>query len=226
MKLIRVACILFFLPIPALYAQEQIDTAYVKGARENFLAYKQIFAYADSVNKIQEAGFLDNDIFRITDSLDAYHPAEYYKKVGLLMKVQKLNEAAFLLNVARFRYRYYNHTNPDFKESDDGALSAALYATVGEFIENYLKTNIENYVSILKKASEWYKLHDYKFQPRSKDPAKYLIENNNLDSLIINLEANKKQYQVDWLAEINELKKQIDDGIIEIDKLLKKTKQR
>src|SRR5581483_1575381 len=106
-----------FLLIIALFCSAQLIAQSKKELakeKKSLLAYKRIYAYSDSISKIQSPGLLQKDVFRIADSLNRFHPLSYFQKVVELLAQSKYNEASFIYFLGSFRYSYYNYTNPDY----------------------------------------------------------------------------------------------------------------
>ena len=182
--------------------------------------YKNLYHCSDSLNKKGPIWELSDDVFRLADSLDNIHPAGYFIKAGELMGKMQLNEAAFLYFVGYLRFRYYNAANPGYKNNDDGALLASYYSVPGEPIGWYLKTNIDNFIAILKKSVDWYSNHNYLFFPASKNPGKFAQPSNDLAKQTDDLIKNKEKYKSEWEQERIEFEKQIDAAMEKYKKLL------
>ncbi|TSD62956.1 hypothetical protein FFF34_018560 [Inquilinus sp. KBS0705] len=206
-------------------AQNDIGPTEIEQAKQEMLLYKKMYAYADSI-KTRTPGFLDKTIFSIADSLDALHPSNYFLKSAEIFKMSKYNESAFLFYLGALRYRYYNLVDPNYKESDGGALASALRVTLGEPINTYLKCNIENYIQILKESADWYIKHDYRFMSRTKNPEMYSEQYSNVINAADEIEKNKTKYQSEWGDEREEFKKQMKQMFDEINKMEKKLKHK
>jgi len=189
--------------------------------RDQLLLYKKMYAYADSINKTDEAGVLMKEGLAIADSCDKLHPASYYGSVGEQMQLSHFNEAAFLFYIANLRYRYYNASNPGYSPSGDGALAASMSYVFGEMVGMYLKTNVTNFIAILKKSVDWCETHDYPFFPRSKSPDKYAQQIAALKKAIADLETNKVKYQATWDAERKKMEFGFDEAIKQMDEKIK-----
>ena len=109
----------------------------------------------------------------MADSLDKQLPAAFFLKSGELIKAEKYNDAAFLSNLGGLRYGYYNSANRAHRADSDRAFLAALGAGSNELLQPYLRTNIDNYIAILKQSASWYVNHDYAYFPKYHSPAKY-----------------------------------------------------
>lgn len=178
--------------------------------RSQIQELRLLFHYADSINKLGKPGKLDSSVFVAAGRLDKGHPAAYFERAAELAKQKRLNEACFLFYLGRLRYQYYNSVNPHYKSSEDGALAASLTYMLGEFLNLYLKTNVENFDAILKKSVEWYEKHDCAFYPKAKSPEKYKSQAQGLRNILVDLEANRSKYAREWADEIEAVKKNLN----------------
>jgi hypothetical protein len=149
-------------------------------------------------------GKIDARTYKIADSLDALYPSSYYEKAMNYMTKSKFNEASFLYLVGVYRFKYFNSANPNYKPSGDGALNASLNYMIGEPIGIYLKSNFENYISILKSCQKYFAENDYKFYSKSNNVDKFDMQINNFSKQISDLENNKQKYIKEWKKERKE----------------------
>jgi len=203
-----------------LSAQDNVSE--YKSERKAILGYKKFYKYADSIGKNGQTGFIEKDVYRVADSLDNLHPAEYFTKAAKLMGSYKLNEASFIYYLGYLRYEYYNSVNPAYKDSGDGALFASLHYQLGEPLLMMLKSNIENYIGILKKSIDWGSKHDYKFFSKNRNPKKYLLELEGLNNTLADLKKNKEHYKKEWAKEREDSEKGFDLSLKQINDKLKK----
>jgi hypothetical protein len=189
------------------------------GQIEDLQMYKHLYQTADSLNKIGHPFAVDSLTFRNAKQLDREHPAKYFEKTGELLKNSKYNDAAFIYYLGLLRYRYYNTVNPKYQASGDGALGASLQYALGEPINLYLKTNIDNFKSALRLSSDYYAKNDYIFYSKKKNPEKYnkLIE--SYSGMIKDLETNRTKYQKEWGDEKKMMIENIDKSIDEYNKM-------
>ena len=68
--------------------------------------------------------------------------------VEMLTHNVQFNDAAFVYYVGYFRYRYFNLANRDYKPSEDGALLGSLKYVIGEPINLFLRSDINNFIKI------------------------------------------------------------------------------
>ena len=186
---------------------------------EQLQLYKNLYQTADSLNKIGHLFSVDSLTFQNAKQLDKEHPAKYFEKAGELFKNSKYDDAAFIYYLGLLRYRYYNTVNPKYQASGDGALAASLQYVFGETINLYLKTNIDNFKSVLQFSSDYYAKNDYTFYSKKKNLEKYnqLIE--SYSSVIKDLETNRTKYQKEWDDEKKMMIENIDKSIDEYNKM-------
>ena len=168
--------------------------------------YKSIFKTADSLKNSGKILVIDNTIYQVAKELDKQHPQKFFEKSAEYLAQSKFNEASFLYYVGLMRYRYYNLTNPNYQDSNDGALLGSLKYAIGEPVNMYLKIDIDNFISILKKATNYYSENDYLFQSKSKDIEKYMAQNKSYLELITELESNKQKYSDEWNSQMKKFK--------------------
>jgi hypothetical protein len=70
----------------------------------------------------------------------------------------------------------------------------------------YLKIDIYNFISILKKATKYYEDNDYSFQSKIKNIEKYTAQEKSYLELITELESNKKKYSDEWNSQMKKLR--------------------
>jgi hypothetical protein len=189
------------------------------GQTEQLETYKKLYATADSLNKLGKLFSIDSTTIKNAKSLDKQHPVKYFEEVGELIKHEKYNDAAFVYYLGLLRYRYYNSVNPKYQASGDGALAASLQYVVGDPINLFLKTNIDNFTSTLRFASDYYLQNDYKFYPRMKNPAKYDDIGRGFSNLIEDLKTNRAKYEKEWGEERITMITNIDKAIDEYNKM-------
>jgi hypothetical protein len=216
MSILKIALMVFLLfSIKSMGQNSQFD--YGSMAAE-LLRNKKLIEYADSTNKLGEIGILSNDVFKIIETLDTQHPVGFFQKAGAYLELLQPNEASFLYYTGYLRYKYYNSVNPQYQIGNDGALFASLMAALQEPLTLYLRANVDNYIEILKKSSDWHLNHDYGFFSRDKNQEKYLEETNKIKSLISDLETNKSRRQLEWSAEQKVYLNNLDSIIGQVDK--------
>jgi len=196
------------------------------GQIEQLQIYKNLYRSADSLNKLGRLYSADSGIIRQVRLLDKEHPANYFEAIGDLMKSSKFDDAAFLYYLAVLRYTYYNEVNPKYQASGDGAVLSSFKYIIGESINLYLKTNVDNFVSVLKASGDYFAKNDYAFYPKAKNPAKYDTLATGYAALIKDLETNKEKYRKQWDEERNQLMIGIERQIDAYNKMSPEEKKR
>jgi hypothetical protein len=179
--------------------------------QNEFEVYKRIYRTADSLKAIGRIRSIDTtSVLARVRVLDRKHPADFFMTSGQLFRDAKMNEAALVYLVGQMRYRYYNSANPNFKQGEDGALLGSFNALFNELMNMYLRTDVDNYLAIVKLTVSYCKKHDYKFFSRSKNIVKYDAQIRSINEMIHELETNKEKYQLTWMAERKALESKID----------------
>lgn len=170
-------------------------------------AYENIYRVADEMAKSGKIGILENDLFYKTLQIDSKPPVEYFNLSGEYMNSSKFNEASFLYYLGILRYSFYNKSNPNYSPSNDGALAGSLMMVMGEPVNMYLRTNIENFISILESVKRYYIENDFLYFSRTKNEEEYIVQANKLQEKIDDLKANKAKYTKDYKKERKEMEK-------------------
>jgi hypothetical protein len=216
-------CLLFLVfTASASFAQATTDPTMAKQLQ----ALRNLYHLADSLNKLGQLYVVDSAVVGRAKLLDKEHPTKYFEAIGESMKESKFNDAAFLYFVGRLRYRYYNAVNPDYQASGDGALLASLDYMFGENIKLYMKTNIDNFLAVLKASDDYFANNDYAIYPKAKNPGKYDTLSTWYVTLMQDLETNKEKYRKQWDEDRIQLMKNIDEQIDAYNKMRPEEKQR
>ncbi len=99
-------------------------------------------------------------------------------------------------------------------------------ASLREPVIRYLKSNVDNYIEILKKSSDWHLNHDFTFFSREKSPGKYVEQTKTIKSIISDLETNKSKRKTEWAIEQEKYLNNLDSTLAQIVKspVIKKKK--
>ena len=193
---------------------------------EQLEKYKNLYTTIDSLNKLGQPFLVDSLTVKKVKILDNQHPAYYFAEVGNLLIHLKFNDAAFAYYLGMLRFRYYNLENPEYHSYGDGAMAVSLQYGMGEPVNFYLKTNIDNFRSALQFSSRYFAENDYTFFSKKKDPEKY-------DSLIViysdmikDLETNREKYQKKWADERETLIESINKSIKEYNDMTPEQKEK
>lgn len=171
--------------------------------------YQNLYSTADSLILINKIEYIDSTIFLVAYDLDQKHPSEYFKKSGELLEASKFNEASFIFNLGILRYSYYISVNPEYEMSGDGALLSAAKYTLGRSIDMYLKTDLNNFISICKKAVNFYELNEFKFYKKNYNREKFCMIANAYYKMIEKIQNDREGYISKWKKETIEMKESI-----------------
>ena len=198
--MIKIISILFisFLFLNNSYGQDEIKL------------YKNIYTTADSLIKIGQIKNIDNTIFKTANNLDKGHPSKFFERAGELLSESKFNEASFIYYLGLMRYRYFNSVNPKYQASGDGAVLASMQYVMGEPINMYLKTDVDNFISIIKMTIKYYETNDFVFYSKTKNEDNFVSQTKGYKELVTKLETNKEKYTTQWNEEKIQMEKNID----------------
>ena len=179
--------------------------------------YKRIYKTADSLKAIGKNTTIDTvSLYKKINDLDKKNPTVFFEATGNYLTASKFNEAAFIYYLGVMRFRYYNSVNPDYKASGDGALLNSLQYVMGEPINMYLKTDIDNFIAIIKLTVSYYENNDFTFFSREKNIEKYNAQIKSYNNLISELEEKKEIYREQWDTESKTMKDNIDRNFKDI----------
>ena len=167
-------------------------------AQNEMDVYRNIFAYADTQTPESPKGEITNHALEVATQAAYDHPAGFFQAAAMLLKDGEFNNAGFVYYVGYFRYRYYNMANPDYEESNDGALFTSMRTMLGEPINLFLKTDIDNFIAILLLCQEYIANSDYAFFPRAVSPEDYDEQMVQIDRLIENFTTDREACIAEW----------------------------
>ena len=174
--------------------------------------YKNIYKTADRLKASGKTSCIDtNNLFKEVIKLDKKHPSDFFKYSGNLMNDSKFNEASFIYYLGLMRFRYFNSANPNYQASGDGALLGSLKYAMGEPINMYLRTDVDNFIFIIKLARKYYSEHDYKYFPKDKYLEKFDAQCKSYQDLITDLETNKEKYKSVWASERKSIEENLEN---------------
>ena len=179
--------------------------------QDEIKSYKKIYQLADSLKKSGYIKDINSSVFKVAQALDRQHPSKFFEKVSDYLSKEKFNEATFLYYLGLMRFRYYNAVNPDYQPSGDGALLASFKYTFSESLNMYLRTDIDNFISLLKISVTYYDKNDFTFYSKSKNQDKFNEQTKSYLGLITELENNKSKYTDSWDKERISMEKNIDE---------------
>lgn len=178
--------------------------------------YKRIYRTADSLKAIGQISAIDTTLlFTNAKMLDNIHPSGFFETSGEFLTQSKFNEAAFVYYLGLMRFRYYNSANQDYQASGDGALLGSLKYVFGEPINMYLRTDIDNFIFIIRITVSYYSNNDFKFFSKDKNEEKFNAQIKSYNDLLIELETDKEKYMEEWAKERKTMEEDIDKMIEE-----------
>jgi len=178
--------VIFFFSIQT-YGQNEIDI------------YNKIFKTADSLKVLGKVGYMDSDsLFIKIKETEKKHPYAFVELIEEYILKSKFNEASFVYFLSFMRIGYYNDVNNNYNER---TLFNLLTNNYGGYINHYLRTDIDNYISIMKMAIKYYLNNDYTFFSKENNIEKFNLQTVTLNNFILDFEKNKVKYQKDWKTE-------------------------
>ncbi len=130
----------------------------------------------------------------VTRSLEDKHPSSYFVLAKELWYSGCRDEAVFCFYLGTLRYRFHLLTNQDGDPSGDPALFASLRATIGEPLNLYAGTNVDNWISLLEKVLEWDRKEDNIFVSKTKHSADWQKARESIMQLANHLKTNKQEF--------------------------------
>lgn len=186
--------IFFYLSIQT-YGQNEIDT------------YKKIYKTADSLKAIGKVDYMDSDsLFIKIKETEQKHPSAFVQLIEEYMLKSKFNEASFVYFLSFMRLGYYNDVINNYNEK---TLFNHLTNNYGGYINHYLRTDIDNYISIMKIAIKYYLNNDYTFFSKENNIEKFNLQTVTLNNFISDFEKNKVKFSKDWKTERSMMEKEI-----------------
>lgn len=186
--------IFFYLSIQS-YGQNEIDT------------YKKIYKTADSLKAIGKVDYMDSDsLFIKIKETEQKHPSAFVHLIEEYMLKSKFNEASFVYFLSFMRLGYYNDVINNYNEKN---LFNHLTNNYGGYINHYLRTDIDNYISIMKMAIKYYLNNDYTFFSKDNNIEKFNLQTVPLNNFILDFEKNKVKFSKDWKTERSMMEKEI-----------------
>jgi hypothetical protein len=183
MKIIKHLILLIFLTITSHSLLSQIkEESELDFQKNRLLKYQKAITEIDFLKKIYTNSdtsshiivlYKDSSFLSQLDTLNQSHPFEFYKKCGELLNKKEYDKASILFELAFRRYKYFNATNPNYQESNDGTLAMSLAYAIGEKITKYENVNFNNYINILQFCIDWHKTHPYQFNKQNSDTSLY-----------------------------------------------------
>lgn len=186
--------IIFYLSIQT-YGQNEIDI------------YNKIYKTADSLKAVGKVGYMDSDsLFIKIKETEQKHPYAFVQLIEEYMLKSKFNEASFVYFLSYMRIGYYNDVNNNY---DERTLFNHLTNNYGGYINHYLRTDIDNYISIMKMAIKYYLNNDYTFFSKENNIEKFNLQTITLNNFISDVGKNKVKFKKHWMNERIMMEKEI-----------------
>jgi cell division FtsZ-interacting protein ZapD len=199
-----------------LFLLTTISVSTVSFGQNELELYKRIYKTADSLKAIEQISAIDTAaLFTKAKLLDKKHPSGFFETSGEFLTQSKFNEAAFVYYLGLMRFRYYNSANPDYQASGDGALLGSLKYVFGEPVNMYLRTDIDNFIFIIRQTVSYYSKNDFNFFSKDKNEEMFNAQIKSYDDLLVELETNKEKYKEQWATEKRTMEENIDKMIEE-----------
>lgn len=114
---------------------------------------------------------------------------------------KQFQEAAIFYQVGLVRQSYYIAANNNYAPNEDWQYAESMKSISAKKLIPFLKSNLDNYLQVLKLAIEYSEKNDYDFSSKLNYPDKYQNAINKLKDLEADISKNKEQYKKDWEAE-------------------------
>lgn len=187
-------------------------SSYCYSQEEEIRLYQNIISKSDSLIKVGKIEQIDTlKIFKEASKIDEKHPSQYFDAMANYLNNNEFNEASFLFYVGIMRYKFYNSTNPKYKAGEDGALLASLKMVLGEPIQLYMRSDVDNFLNILNLSKNYYQKHDYKFFPKKNNEQKYEDQIKYIENMVLTIEKDRLSIKKIWEKEREEYKNMLGD---------------
>ncbi len=179
---------------------------YSYGQKESEL-YKRIYKTADSLKSIHKTSYIDTDsLFIKLKELEKKDPYGFFDVIDGYMLKSKFNEASFVYFLGTMRYEYYNSVNPDYNNS---RLLNNLFEVFGGYLIHYLRTDVDNYINIVKMSVDYYINNDFAFFSKNNNIEKFNLQIESYVKHYEDIEKNKEKYILHWKAERKVIEEEI-----------------
>ena len=129
--------------------------------------FVKFYTYSDYLKINNKNGEVGSTIFEIASKLNTQSPLKYFDEATILLNKEQYNEASFIFILGAMRWKYYGnffkYSEVDYNQKNE----------LEEVINAFLRSNVRNFASILKKASSYHLSNDYIFCSRKKKPFYY-----------------------------------------------------
>lgn len=142
-------------------------------AQINDAIYDSIYPISDCIKKEKKTGLFSHNIYKTLDSLNVLHPKHYFYKAIQLANQTKFNDASLLYITGCIRYKYYNWCKRTKNVSEDEKLMIHFKETIGEMAFMFLRSDVDNFISILNSSVSYCKDNDYIYFNKAKNIDSY-----------------------------------------------------
>lgn len=198
MRTIIVKILRFFLLIVTINtcSSQSIDT--------NSFNYRFIKHKVDSIKTYSIIFKIDTNLTQILNELDSKSPSEYSRITGILLQNEKLNSASIVHIVGKIRLQYYN-SSVITKMTEEEQLLLSMSYMFEEYLNLYLKRNIDYYIRATQEAVNYCKIYDYSHYSRKNNPYEYNNVITDYEKHLTDIKNEKQKYSLKWENEIQEL---------------------
>lgn len=181
-----------------LFALIVLFSLNLKAQDEPTGVYVNIYKYSDSIRNNKLTGKVSLPAIKMADSLNNLHPKAYFLKTVDLLLQSNYNDAAYICLLGEMRMDYYGL----FAKYDNSFYE--LYHTVKDPVYMYLRSNIDNFIALLKLSAAYNKQHDYAYKSGELKPANYKESGAIQERTATQFRINKDYFEKMWLKERKE----------------------
>lgn len=163
--------------------------------------YVSLYKTCDSLNGLKKIVGLDNALTQQLHQIDKKTPYHFFAEALYFIEQKQFQEAAIFYQVGLVRQSYYIAANNNYAPNEDWQYAESMKSISAKKLIPFLKSNLDNYLQVLKLAIEYSEKNDYDFSSKLNYPDKYQNAINKLKDLEADISKNKEQYKKDWEAE-------------------------
>lgn len=170
----------------------------------NETIYDTLYPVSDAIKKEGKTGIFSATIYKTLDSLNTLHPKNYFKKATQLVNQAKFNEASLLYYTGLIRYKYYNWCKKSKSINEEEKLLAHYQEIIGDVINMFLRSDVDNFISILHSSATYCKEHDYTYFNKSTNINFYQESYSYYLRMSEGFKTNKTYFKNSWNSERKE----------------------
>ncbi|MDI1255042.1 MAG: hypothetical protein PSV16_02995 [Flavobacterium sp.] len=160
--------------------------------------YRNIYKCSDSIRSNKLTGKVSQKAMNTADSLNNYHPKAYFLKTVDLLMQSNYNDAAYIFLLGEMRMDYYGLFTKYDKDFYD------FHHTVKDPVYMFLRSNIDNFIALLKLSAAYNRQHDYAYKSGKLKPENYKESGAIQDRMATQFHINKAYFENMWLRERKE----------------------